>query len=133
MKKYLLVSLLFLAGCQSMTRQSNLVRQAEQSKIKDTIPICSSDKECQKKWDAAQVWVSKNADYKIQTSSSAIIETYDAPGGSRDLSMKVLKEPLGNDKYQMVISVQCANWILGCEKDTMQTMQTFNDYINEIK
>lgn len=104
-----------------------------QARVTDTIPQCEDQQECQTKWDAAQAWVSNNAGFKIQTNSSAIIETYNSPEGSMDMSMKVVKEPMGNNKNRFVLSVTCGNWLLGCNRDPLQAIQDFNDYVNRFK
>lgn len=132
MKIAIALALLALSGCATNGGMSNVDRLSLQARVRDTIPTCSSDKECLNKWEAAQFWVSNNSGYKIQTATSAIIETYNATGGSVALAMKVLKEPLGNGQYRMVMSARCDN-MFGCQVEPLQAIQNFNDYVNTIK
>jgi hypothetical protein len=131
MKKYLLVGLLALTGCAGI-KQVNLESQQALQRVSDTAPTCSTEKECTTKWDAAQYWVSSNAGYKIQTASSAVIETYNPTRRSREMAMKVLKEPLGEGKYALKITAFC-NSAIGCKRRPEWVMQEFNDYINGLK
>lgn len=133
MKQVLIIlSCLTITSCALEPTQSEVEELSQQARVRDTIPTCEIEKECQNKWDAAQVWVSQNSGYKIQTASSAIIETYNSTDGSTALAMKVLKEPLGSGKYRFVLSAGCAN-LFGCDKRPIDVIQRFNDYINGIK
>lgn len=120
-----------MTGCAHI-KQVNLESQQALQRVIDTAPTCSTEKECTTKWDAAQYWVSTNAGYKIQTASTAVIETYNASRGSRELAMKVLKEPLGEGKYALKITATC-NSAIGCKRRPEWVMQEFNDYINNLK
>jgi hypothetical protein len=123
MKPLFLLLTVLMTGCATM---SNEQQQALIEELQATTPKCTEEKECQRKWDAAQVWVSNNAGYKIQTSSSAIIETYNSPA-------RVTKTPIGNNQYQFDLFVGCGNWLLGCKTSKYDIFKSFNDTINAIK
>lgn len=125
------LSLLSLSGCAMPPSQSSVDRLAMQARARDTMPTCNASAQCQNKWDAAQVWVSKNAGYKIRTATTALIETYEAVGGSTDFYMRVTKEPLGDGKYQMNLALRCDNFI-SCRAEPYQLIMDFNNYINSV-
>lgn len=129
---YALSLTLAITGCAMTPGQSQVDRLALQARVRDTIPVCTSPTECQNKWEAAQVWIIKNAGYKIQTATSAVIETYNAVGGSTEFHMLLLKESIGDGKYQLNLAVNCDN-MFGCKKEPYQAIMDFNNYINGIK
>lgn len=96
-----------------------------QSIFESSIPICEGEKDCLAKWEAAQLWVAHNAGYKIQTATSVLIETYNATGGSTNLSAQVTKEPLGGGKYQIIAKLWCDN-IFGCTPNAKSALSEFN-------
>ena len=106
----LLISLFALSGCISpegrlAIQEEQRALQEKQDRAIQTIPVCNGEKDCAAKWEVAQLWVSQNAGYKIQTSTNVIIETYN----SRDsgLAANITKEPLGSGKYKIVAKIWC--------------------------
>lgn len=119
-----------LSGCASQAQQD--ARNAWRANFYATVPECSTEKQCQLMWDAAQVFVVKNSGMKIQTSTNVLIETYNPTNSSPALAIRVLKEPSGEGRYKFNIMTWCAN-IFGCSPDRYLTAQSFNDTLNEIK
>lgn len=78
-----------------------------------SIPTCSGDADCTAKWEAAQLFVQKNAGYKLQTVTSVVIETFGPSKILQDASndhlyaFSVTKEPQGAGSYRIVASVSC--------------------------
>lgn len=93
-----------LTSCAALVQQIDL---AVAQQLEATRPICAGEADCVAKWEAAQVWVSKNAGMKIQTVTTAIIETYNATDYSTGLAMQVTKESLGDGRYKIVAHAQC--------------------------
>lgn len=132
MKKYgFFIASILLTSCANVPSQSEVERLAAQARIRDSAPICNNDN-CQKKWDAAQVWVSQNSAFKIQTVSTAIIETYSPTNGDPRLAYQITKAPYKDGQYQIIIKAYCANWLLGCNPSPLDAAQSFNNYINSI-
>jgi hypothetical protein len=104
-------------------------RQAKMLEVDRTIPICTSDKDCAAKWEMAQLWVVKNAAFKLQTVTNVLLETYNPTPHSVDFAARVLKEPLGNGKYKLVARVWCDN-IYGCNRDAWDMLLDFNRTVN---
>lgn len=117
----LLIALFTLSGCAAQMQQA----QENRERFERNIPTCEGEEDCRAKWEAAQVWVTKNAGYKIQNATSVLIETYNATGGSVQLSVRVVKEPLGGGRYKFVVSTWCDN-IFGCSPDSWQAAHDFN-------
>lgn len=125
--------MLFLVGCANLPPSQNEVeRLSAQARVRDSMPTCSNPTECQAKWEAAQIWITRNSAFKIQIATTAVIETYRSVGGSMDMDYRVTKEPQGDGKYIFNLQTHCDNFI-ACNKDPLATIQDFNNYINSIK
>lgn len=123
----LMASMVFVSGCAVTPTPED---EAKWERVKSSIPSCSSDKECALKWDAAQLWVVKNAGYKIQTATNVIIETYNSVNSSTLLAVRVTKEPAGQGKYFINITVWCDN-MFGCSRDKVDAILDFNSYVGK--
>lgn len=102
--------------------------QAKAALFRETVPVCIDQADCAAKWEAAQLWVVHNADYKLQTVTSVLLETYNSVDSSTGVAVRVTKEPVGDGKYQIKILAACANWI-GCNKPPLDLMIDFNKKI----
>jgi hypothetical protein len=120
---------LILAGCATAP---DPIIEARRDEIRRTIPTCSTEKQCNVKWEAAQLWVVKNAGYKIQTATSVLIETYNASNSRVELAAQVTKEPLGGGRYRFNLRVRCDN-IFRCYPNVLDAMLDFNRTINGIE
>ncbi len=118
---------LLLSGCA--VRQQQQAQQRQQ--FNKTIPFCNDDQDCKDKWSAAQIWVSRNCGMKIQIATDTLIETYNSVGSSTNLAARVVKEPIGDGKYRIVINTGCAN-IFGCFPDAWAAALDFNRYVGSI-
>ena len=104
---------------------------AKQAAFSATIPTCSGTDECTAKWEAAQLWVVRNAGWKIQTQSTVLIETYNAVNSSPRIAVQVVKEPMGGGKYRLIVKVWCDN-IFGCQPDSWEAALNFNREIGAV-
>ena len=114
-------------SCAEMQR----ARQAKADEFQRTIPQCVSEKDCERKWAAAQSWVVAHSAWKIQTATSSLIETYNPTDGSTSPAFRVVKEPIGSDGYRFAVLVSCAN-IFGCTPDTWDLAVDFNRTVNAV-
>ena len=114
--------------------------QARQAKIKEqqkefqeirAIPTCSSERECKTKWDAAQLWVAKNADFKIRIANDVMIETFSSlnKDTAHDSYVIITKEPLGDGKYLIKPMIKCESRLF-CFKSSDEQKRKFNNYVN---
>jgi hypothetical protein len=123
------LSVIALSGCAV---QQDPAVQAKINEIQNTIPTCSSEKECNAKWEMAQLWVVKNAGYKIQTATSVLIQTFNASGSRVELAAQITKEPLGGGRYQFIANVWCDN-IFGCRPNRLDALLDFNRTLNAVQ
>jgi hypothetical protein len=117
--------LMILGSATTQTRQPMV------DEFQRTIPKCFNDKECERKWAAAQAWVVTRAAYKIQVATSSLVETYNAASGSTGIAVRVVKEPISDNGYKFIVSVWCGN-IFGCQPDSWDAAIDFNRTINAV-
>lgn len=117
---------LVLAACASSPE-----RQAKMEEINRTIPTCSGEKDCKAKWEMAQVWIVKNAGYKLQTATDVLLQTYSPTGSSTSIGVRALKEPVGAGRYNIMVSVWCDN-IFGCFPDAHAAAIDFNRTVGAV-
>ena len=110
----LLVASLSLSGCASYWENVIAEQDAQagrvaalQAEIAKTTPSCAGEVDCRAKWEAAQLWVQKNAGYKIQTVTTVVIETYNPVEGGTGMAFSVTKEPLGENRYRIFARASC--------------------------
>ena len=107
--------------------QAMLVKQ---SQVAETIPTCSDDRDCDRKWVAAQAFVTQNSGFRIQTATDAIIETF-GPTTAVAFAFNVVKEPIVDAGYRFLVTVYCGN-IFGCGEDPWDVALRFNNYLNQL-
>jgi hypothetical protein len=93
-------------------------------------PTCEGEADCKIKWEAAQLFVAKNSDQKIQVATDVLIETFN-PTYSTNIAMRVMKEPLGGGRYKLVALAFCNNWF-GCNRKPSTVEYQFNLEIAEV-
>jgi len=67
---------------------------------------CQTKTECQKAFSLTQVFISDNADMKIQVATETIIETYN-PTEMMKIGMKAVKIPRKGDSAEIIVTVTC--------------------------
>lgn len=97
-----------LAGCSIPAATQALIDE-----YNSTIPTCSAGPDCQAKWQAARIWVTGTASYGIRVANEDRIETYDADSTRAGTAMQVIREPLGGDRYRILVNIDCFA-ISGC-------------------
>lgn len=114
-------SLLF-SGCAI---QQSPERQAKLSELQRTIPTCYGERDCEAKWEAAQLWIVHHAGYKLQTTTNVLLETYNPSRSSTAIAVQVTKEPEGGGRYKMPVKIWCDN-MFGCLPDSLDAALDFN-------
>jgi len=129
MKKVLFIAIscaaIICSGCAT-SKNAAMVKRAQ---IAVTAPVCKAGQSCDVMWDAAQLWVVHNADYKIQMVTNVLIETYNPGRNSADIAARITKEPIGNDEYKIVASIWCNN-LFGCIPNPLDAILDFNNTVN---
>jgi hypothetical protein len=102
--------------------------QALRAEYARTIPICSSDEDCQPKWAIARAWVLENSDFPIRSESETRIMSTSNTISQSGLGVTVDRSPTEGDNFQITVSVECFS-AYGCP-DTWETMVDFNRTLN---
>ncbi len=120
LKKYILTIILIqLTGCAD----TRLVQQ-QILQLKNQNPKCFSQIECNTMMEAAQVWLSNNSSFKIQTATSAIIQTYsDINTICFPPSYIVEKVPIRTNEWKIILESSCEG------RDYVKELSSFNTFL----
>lgn len=102
--------------------------QALKAEYARTIPTCSSDEDCRRKWTAARAWVVENSDFSIRSESETRIMSTSNVTSQSGLGVTVNRSPAGESNYLIEVSVECFS-AYGCP-NTWETMVDFNKTLN---
>jgi hypothetical protein len=91
---------------------------------------CRGADQCGRMWQRAQLWLAKNAHYKIQTATDVVIQTYTPVSPSTSLGFTITKEPKGGDNFEIDSRISCANEF-GCRHHPKKAKSTLHRYIRE--
>lgn len=124
-----------LSGCAETLARHDAEAAAQresdarlQEQVDQSIPICDSETSCTRIWEAAQLWVQKNASLKLQTVTSVIIETYNPSDAVPGLGFTITKEPLGGGRYRIIAAARCGG-MFGCEMRPISAILKFNQEV----
>ena len=74
------------------------------------LPVrCGSREQCDRWWRTAQVWVVKNAGYKVQIATDAIVQTAGPDFGSTSWFFLVTRAPHADGGEAIEIEARCGN------------------------
>lgn len=102
--------------------------KSKKALFQETIPVCEGEKDCLAKWEAAQLWIVHNAGYKLQITTSVLLETFNATGSTTKLAVQVTKEPMGGGKHKILVKTWCDNFI-GCTPNAEDAALDFNQKV----
>lgn len=104
-------------------------RTALQAKAERRI-VCAKGDDCEAKWGRAITWVVRNSEWKIQTQTENIIQTFgpSTQFNSTANAFTVNKVPLGEGRYEITIGAGCGN-LFGCIPDPMVQKASFNGFV----
>lgn len=118
-----LVALSVLAGCAT----SPALTQAEIEELHKPL-TCKDKNECDLLWQHAQVWLSANSGYRIQSATDTVISTYGPMNNSPTLAYQITKIPDGSGGARIAITGGCAN-IFGCIPRLENAALDFKRYV----
>jgi len=104
---------------------------AKRERIEETRPVCVQGPDCDAKWDAALHWVYNHAGFYVRTANANLIDTYFGGASDERPVVRVTKEPLGEGKYKLVISIDCTNFF-GCVPNKWNEELSFNQPIASV-
>ncbi len=119
---FVLGAVILLAGCQSTAFDLK-----DDVLFQQTIPVCSSDEECARIWQAARQWVMKATPQGLAIDTDERLQTNPADDESFlwETDITVNKVPLGNGKYRIVMETWCSMTINNCDAER-RLMRQFN-------
>lgn len=116
-----------LAGCAT-------TNPAQLDEAKRTVPTCTAGADCNAKWDAAQLWIVKNAGFKLQTTTGVVLQTFGPSSATNDstrLAVTVTREPDG-ERFRIVARIGCGN-PFGCTPEALPALLDFNRTVGAAK
>lgn len=102
--------------------------QSKMDEFARTIPSCSSDAECSRKWAAARAWIVGNSDYPIQGDSDTRIYASNALNTMSGVGVIVDRVAISGGGYQIVADMECFS-AYNCP-DLWDRMVDFNRTVN---
>ncbi len=94
--------LLFLFSCAV-----NPEIQAKMDEFARTIPSCTSDAECDRKWAVARRWTQENSSFSIRGESDIRINASSNIISQSGIGVIVTKVSSGPDRFQIVADLEC--------------------------
>ncbi len=130
--KILVIALtVLIAGCATEYRNPYLDGSYSYSAgntTASTLPVKCKDKpDCDSKWSRAQIWISNNSAWKIQTMSDSIIQTY-GPDNSTRAGFIATRRINPDGSGEINITANCGNWV-GCMPSTRESESQFRSAI----
>lgn len=125
MKNIIAISatIVILAGCATAKVASPEVQAAALAPL-----YCDGAEQCARYWRRAQIWVTNNSRWKIQTVTDAVIVTYTPPRSEVSRGFQITREPLSEGREQIKIASACAN-MFGCDTDAHRVALDFKNYV----
>ena len=102
--------------------------QAKMDEYARTIPTCTSDQDCQEKWNAARTWVMENSDFAIRAESDTRIFSTTTSISQSGVGVIVDRVAVAGGGYQITVNVECFS-AYGCP-DVWAKKIYFNKTVN---
>ena len=120
----LIVALPLLAGCAT---SSEIVTALEPARGMPSEVRCTDP--CTDEWQRAQFWIATYSEWKIQTATDVLIQTFNSVDSSVSRGFTVTREPVGGGEYVIRLGQGCDNF-LGCGSATdLEVEQAFLYYV----
>jgi len=81
--------------------------QAKMDEFARTIPACTSDSECDRKWALARSWTAQNSAFTIRSESDTRINASSNIISQTGVGVIVTKVPNGAGSFQIVADLEC--------------------------
>jgi hypothetical protein len=107
------------------------VQLSEAQKLQLKPVACAGDDACKIAWQKAQLWLVKNSAYKLQTANDTLLQTFNGPAHTTEITYTVTKEPVTVGNYEIVMRAGCDNY-LGCTpRAPVEMILEFNNYLRK--
>jgi hypothetical protein len=123
-KSRLLVALAVLTGCTQMPAPAELAANPTTAE-----PVLCVDKvQCDLYWRRAQAWVANNSEYRLQTVTDTVIETYGPIAPRRGLAFRITKVPDDKEGARIYALPACSN-AFGCTPAPTDAVVAFKRFV----
>lgn len=116
-----LLALVALSGCAAKENPATVA--AANAPL-----VCEGKTQCELYWQKSQAWVATNSAWKIQTANDTIINTYNPAPNAATLGYQLVKTPLGNERYEIIVQTSCGN-MFGCIPSAIQQTAALKGYV----
>ena len=89
---------------------------------------CQGSEDCAAKWSRAVNWVVLNSQWKIQTQTEQMIETFNPTAYSAAAGFTITKVSNGNGAYEIDFLTRCVN-MFGCAPSELSLQASFVSYV----
>lgn len=120
-----------LSGCGSYAAQQKEITDLAEARRQ--APTCTAGADCNAKWDAAQIWIAKHAGFKLQTATSAVLQTFGPTQSIFNTAVTVTREPAGQDQYRIVANMACGSSTNICGPSLSTSLRSFNEAVSAAK
>lgn len=93
------------------------------------VPTCSSERECDAKWNASEIWIKHNIRREITTRTDTMMQTAMDQSPGNYLSARVHKEHVEGNTWRINAQMYCARKT-GCDPSPWEATQSFNRAVN---
>ena len=90
--------------------------------------LCTNKSQCEVYWQRAQAWVANNSEYRLQTVTDTIVETYGPLAGRTGLAFRITKVPDDKDGARIYLLPACAN-AFGCSPSSTDATAAFKRFV----
>ena len=123
-KPRLLAAFAVLTGCTQMPTPAELAANPTTAE-----PVLCVDKaQCDLYWRRAQAWVANNSEYRLQTVTDTIIETYGPIAPRRGLAFRITKVPDDREGARIYALPACSN-AFGCTPAPTDAVVAFKRFV----
>jgi hypothetical protein len=90
--------------------------------------VCTSKAQCDLYWQRAQAWVANNSEYRLQTVTDTIIETYGPLAARSGLAFRITKVPDDKEGARIYALPACSN-AFGCTPAPADAVIAFRRFV----
>ena len=90
--------------------------------------LCIDKAQCDVYWQRAQAWVANNSEYRLQTVTDTILETFGPLAGRTGLAFRITKVPDDKGGARIFASPACGN-VFGCSPTPTDAVVAFKRFV----
>lgn len=113
-----------LSGCGPMP----ITNDPSAGSNADNPVLCVGKAQCDAYWKRAQAWVANNSEYRMQTVTDAVIETYGPTPPRTGLAFRVTRVPDDADGARIFVLAGCGN-AFGCSPTSADAVAAFRRFV----